>query len=81
MTLTIFPRSHPLYYWFVIRWCVCVCVCVCDRLLVKKTKHVFEQVMLVDGSRHMSQEMIQKTFKAAEFLIKFIMKSRSLYDA
>ena len=50
------------------------------RLLVAKMKHVFEQVMLVDGTRHMKPETIQKTFKAAEFLVKFIMKSRALYD-
>jgi hypothetical protein len=49
-------------------------------LLVAKMKHVFEQVMLVDGTRTMKQATILKTFKAAEFLIKFIMKSRSIYD-
>ena len=43
-------------------------------------KYVFEEVMLVDGTRTMKPATIQKTFKAAEFLIKFIMKSRSIYD-
>ena len=50
------------------------------RLLVSKMKYVFEQVMLVDGTRSMKQATIQKTFKAAEFLVKFIMKSRAIYD-
>ena len=50
------------------------------RLLVVRMKYVFEQVMLVDGTRKMKPETIQKTFKAAEFLLKFIMKSRALYD-
>lgn len=61
----------------------------CDKLfhaatvhthLVAKMKNVFEQVMLVDGTRRMRGDIIQKTFKAAEFLVKFIMKSRALYD-
>lgn len=62
----------------------------CDKLfhastvhshLVAKMKNVFEQVMMVDGQRRkMRGDIIQKTFKAAEFLIKFIMKSRTLYD-
>lgn len=61
----------------------------CDKLfhastvhahLVTKMKNVFEQVMMVDGQRRMRGDIIQKTFKAAEFLIKFIMKSRALYD-
>lgn len=43
-------------------------------------KYVFEQVMVVDGTRRLRGEMIQKTLKAAEFLIKFIMKSRVLYE-
>lgn len=43
-------------------------------------KHVFEEVMLVDGTRTMKQATILKTVKAAEFLVKFIMKSRSIYD-
>ena len=55
------------------------CMCV-HRLLVAKMKYVFEQVMLVDGTRKMKSSTVQKTFKAAEFLIKFIMKSRAIYD-
>ena len=43
-------------------------------------KYVFEQVMLVDGTRKMRGDIIQKTLKAAEFLIKFIIKSRALYE-
>ena len=43
-------------------------------------KYVFEQVMLVDGTRKMRGDIIQKTLKAAEFLIKFIIKSRTLYE-
>ena len=43
-------------------------------------KYVFEQVMLVDGTRKLRGDIIQKTLKAAEFLIKFIIKSRALYD-
>ncbi len=48
--------------------------------LVSKMKYVFEQVMVVDGTRRLRGDMIQKTLKAAEFLIKFIMKSRVLYE-
>ena len=50
------------------------------RLLVAKMKHVFEEAILVGGTRRMKQTTIQKTFKAAEFLVKFIMKSRAIYD-
>ena len=55
-------------------------VCIRHRLLVTKMKKVFEEVMLVDGTRTMDGTTIQKTFKAAEFLVKFIMKSRTIYD-
>jgi len=48
--------------------------------LVAKMKRVFEQVMLVDGSRRMRGDIISKTLKAAEFLFKFIMRSRVLYE-
>ena len=48
--------------------------------LVARMKYVFEQVMLVDGTRKMRGDIIQKTLKAAEFLIKFIIKSRALYE-
>ena len=48
--------------------------------LVVKMKYVFEQVMLVDGTRRMRGEIIAKTLKAAEFLVKFVMKSRVLYE-
>ena len=50
------------------------------RLLVAKMKHVFEEALLVGGTRVMKQTTILKTFKAAEFLVKFIMKSRTIYD-
>ena len=33
------------------------------RHLVSKMRNVFEQVMLVDGSRRMRGDIIQKTFK------------------
>ncbi|XP_019859385.1 PREDICTED: dedicator of cytokinesis protein 1 isoform X1 [Amphimedon queenslandica] len=49
--------------------------------LVKKMKYIFEQVMLMDNSkRKVEIQIINKTMKAAEFLFKFIMRSRYLYD-
>lgn len=56
------------------------CLVFCLSHLVARMKYVFEQVMLVDGTRKMRGDIIQKTLKAAEFLIKFIIKSRALYD-
>jgi hypothetical protein len=49
--------------------------------LVKKMKHVFEQVMIMDSSkRTLNVYTINRTMKAAEFLFKFTMRSRHLYD-
>ncbi|XP_064383161.1 dedicator of cytokinesis protein 1-like [Halichondria panicea] len=48
--------------------------------LVAKMKWVFDQVMILDGGRRLRGDIIQKTLKAAEFLVKFIMKSRALFE-
>ena len=42
---------------------VCLFVCCVSSHLVAKMKNVFEQVMLVDGTRRMRGDIIQKTFK------------------
>lgn len=68
LTVQYFTRDHHT-------WWHCSC-----RHLVAKMKWVFDQVMILDGNRKLRGEIIQKTLKAAEFLIKFIMKSRALYN-
>lgn len=60
-----------------------------------KLHYVFEQVMITDGSRELPDTSIGKTFRvcytdwccyissplqAAEYLIKFIIQSRLIYD-
>ena len=89
------PASPGYILWQIISCCQCAHVstwnCVALRIiqlsfsmicrhLVARMKYVFEQVMLVDGTRKMRGDIIQKTLKAAEFLIKFIIKSRALYE-
>ncbi|XP_065920842.1 dedicator of cytokinesis protein 1-like isoform X2 [Dysidea avara] len=48
--------------------------------LMDKLRYVFQQVMVTDGTRQLADASIGKTFRAAEYLIKFIIQSRLLYD-
>ena len=51
------------------------------RFLVRKFKYITEQVMVMEpGKRKMDPKVIVQTMKAAEFLFKFMMRSRYLYD-
>ena len=48
---------------------------------MKKFKYVTEQVMVMEpGKRKLDSKVIVQTMKAAEFLFKFMMRSRLLYD-